>query len=74
MALHHANRHTVWMRELLSELGFNDVISDKEAVDEGLVKVQWIDTTENLADVMTKSVPRQVLEKVPSKLKGHEKL
>lgn len=105
MALHFANRATVWLRELLEELEIDDAIKEptltycdnkaavilseedivtmqnqhvrvpyhynKEVVEEGLVRVRWIETAENLADIFTKSVPRQVLERLLARLLGY---
>jgi hypothetical protein len=106
MALHFVNRHTIWLRQLLTELGLEDVVAkptltycdnraaltlaeedivttgnqytrtpyhfNKEVIQDGNVFVEWIASAENLADLMTKSVPRQVIEYLLGRLLGYE--
>lgn len=44
---------------------------NKEAVQAGIVEMRYIPTAENLADLFTKSVPRQTLEHLLPTLLGH---
>jgi hypothetical protein len=44
---------------------------NKECFDEGISKVMWISSEENFADIFTKAVPRQVLERLLSRLTGY---
>ena len=46
------------------------VIREREA--QGTSKVTKVDTTENLADMMTKSVPRQVQNNILAIMLGYE--
>jgi site-specific DNA-cytosine methylase len=44
---------------------------NKEAVKAGVVEMRYISTTDNLADIFTKAVPRQVLERLLPSILGH---
>jgi hypothetical protein len=44
---------------------------NKEMVNDGQVKVHWIASAENLADIFTKAVPRQVLDSLLTRLQGY---
>jgi hypothetical protein len=45
---------------------------NKEMVEEGYSEVVWIESAKNTADMMTKSVPRQVVDKLLMPLLGYE--
>ena len=105
MALHWAVRHTVWLRELLQEMGLGDHVTaptlvrgdntaantlceedivttgnqfitipyhyNKEAVSEGQVKVEYVKTTDNIADLLTKAVGKGTLDRLLDPLLGY---
>ena len=107
MAAHWANRATMWLRDLLCEMGLEDVVSkptdtygdnkaanllceedivtcgnqfmqvpyhfNKEAVQQGVVTMHYVPTADNIADLFTKSVSRQVLERLLPLLLGYLK-
>jgi hypothetical protein len=96
VAASEAARQTIWIRNMLEELGFNqgnatEMMEDnnaciriatkpesrsrtrhislkyhyiQEQVEEGTIKMKRCDTTEMAADILTKAVPRSVLEKL----------
>ncbi len=105
MAAHWCNRHTAWLRDLLTEMGLEDAIQgptitygdnkaanllceediitcgnqfmqvpyhyNKEATKMGIIKMMYVPTKLNLADLFTKSVSRQVLQELLPVLLGH---
>jgi hypothetical protein len=107
MAAHWANRHTAWLRDVLTEMNMSavvtaptitwadnraanllceeDIIStgnhhmmvpyhyNKEAVNDGIVEMRYIPTIDNLADLMTKSCSKQVIERLLPALIGLRK-
>ena len=104
MAAHWCNRHTAWMRDLLTEMGIEDAVLEptitygdnraanllceediitcgnqfmqvpyhynKEATQQGVIRMQYVPTKFNLADLFTKSVSRQVLQELLPVLLG----
>ena len=44
---------------------------NKECVESGAIIVEYVETAENLADLFTKAVSRQVLERLLPRLLGH---
>jgi len=106
MALHWANRHTAWLRDLLSEMDLGDAVEqhtvtfgdnraanllceedivscgnqfmqvpyhyNKEIVESGAVTVRYISTADNLADLLTKSVSRQVIDRLLPRVLGYQ--
>ena len=106
MAMHWANRAVVWLRELLTEIGFKDLVKEptlvrgdnkaantlcyeeiittgnqfiitpyhynKEVCAQGHVRVVYIRTSENLADLFTKAVVRGTLRHLLDKLLGYD--
>lgn len=107
MAAHWANRATMWLRDLLCEMGLEDVVSkptdtygdnkaanllceedivtcgnqfmqvpyhfNKEAMQQGVVTMHHVPPAENIADLFTKSVSQQVLERLLPLLLGYRK-
>lgn len=105
MAAHWANRHTAWLRDLLTEMDVGDAVAEptttygdnraanllceedivtcgnqfiqvpyhfnKEAVQSGAVRMKYCPTKQNLADLFTKSVPRQVIQELLPAIIGH---
>jgi hypothetical protein len=103
-AAHWCNRHTSWLRELLTEmeiaeavreptltfgdnraailLSEEDIVStgnqfitipyhyNKEVIERGAVTMEFVPTAENLADLFTKAVSRQTLERLLPQLIG----
>jgi hypothetical protein len=45
---------------------------NKEMVEEGYSRVEWIESVKNTADIMTKSVTKQVIQKLLPQLLGYE--
>ena len=98
MAVHWANRHTAWLRDLLAEMEIDeigqeptvtyadnraanllceeDIITcgnqfmqvpyhyNKEAVEMGIAVMRYIQSADNLADILTKAVSQQVIERL----------
>lgn len=105
-AAHWCNRHTSWLRELLTEievaeavreptltfgdnraailLSEEDIVStgnqfitipyhyNKEVIERGEVTMQFVPTADNLADLFTKAVSRQTLDRLLPRMIGCE--
>ena len=103
MAMHWANRHVSWMRDLFREMGISldkptrlmadnkaanllaqeEILTtgnqfirtpyhyNKECERDGVTTVEFIKSQENLADIFTKTVPRQTLEKLLPTIAGY---
>ena len=104
-ATHWANRHTMWLRDLLTEMDLGDAIQEptatfgdnrasnllceedivtcgnqfmqipfhfnKEVVESGAVTIHYVPTAENIADLYTKAVSKQVLDKLLARALGY---
>ena len=104
MALHWCNRAVEWLRELLVEMGYPELVSkptivrgdntaanqlcneniittgnqfmitpyhyNKEMVNRKVVKIEYVPTADNVADVMTKAVHKNVLDRLLPTLVG----
>ena len=106
MALHWCNRHVVWLRSLLVEMGFGDIVSkptlvrgdnqaantlcnddivttgnqfiitpyhyNKECVRQQQVEILYVQSEQNLADIQTKGVHKNVISRIGSKATGQD--
>jgi site-specific DNA-cytosine methylase len=104
-ATHWANRHTMWLRDLLTEMDLGDAIQEptatfgdnrasnllceedivtcgnqfmqipfhfnKEVIESGAVTIHYVPTAENIADLYTKAVSKQVLDKLLARALGY---
>ena len=103
-AAHWCNRHTIWLRELLTEVEMEDALQEptvtfgdnraaillseedivstgnqfitipyhynKEVIERGEVTMRFVPTADNLADLFTKAVSRQTLDRLLPRLIG----